>query len=317
MIPEVVKIGQNLSPASAEQFGLNQGQSQQSLTQPVLFQVGTAAISYPVVGVALTAVMLKIMALPGEAAGKISNIILKMKENYDKEYSNAVTKRAKAQTKLYTDLVAKKEKLIKESKTASENIEKLKKDIKEQTKQKDKEYAKYQVVIFDYASKAKELENAGKTEESKVYVDKIKELDYWFGEITLMMTNIINLKLELKYAEKAYADMQELINTEIPNDWDKDCDLSTDFEVAIPYYPDLPAQPQYPAIPNIPSIPPQIRTLMIQMAKWMACPLIMPIGVSISATLLMIKEKSPNAPSVSAKLDSQIDAMIPSMAGGF
>ena len=316
-IPRAIKIGQNFVPASAQKFGLNQAQSQKSLTKPVLFRKGINVIKYPVIGASITAVMLKLLAIQGEKASIVSGIIAKMKAKYDKDYAAAAATRAKAQTKLFNDLVAKKEKIVTDLKKSTDEIEKLKQKISEQTIEKDREYAKYHATVFDYAYHAKELDAAGKKDESQVYIDKITDMDHWLGDITLMMTNIINLKLELKYAQTSSDVLQKLVDTEIPNNWKIDCNLALDFEVAIPYYPDLPMPPQFPTMPQAPNIPPKVRTLMIQMAKWMVCPLFSPIGVGLSATLLMIKERAPNSPISSATQDSKIDALIPKMAGGF
>lgn len=315
-LPQAIKLGGNFVPQDAQGTGVLQATAQATLTIPALMiSPAGIPIPLPVIGVIISILMTKLSVLPAEINQKIVKIISDLQSQYNKQYSDAQKKQSEAQTKLYTDLVAKQTDIKEEVKTLEDNIEALRKEIEALTILKDAEMTKYQAIIFEYASKAKEAEEQEKMDEKDIYIQKIKELDYWLAEIVVMITDIINKKLELKFMEMDLTAKKELAEITIINEWEPNVEISTDFEVAVPYYPDLPDPPQLPSTLKFPEIPAQIRTFAQQFNKWLVCPIVPPLGIAIAGLLLMIKEKAPNSPATAAQIDSQIESLIPRLGG--
>jgi hypothetical protein len=316
VLPQAIKIGGNFVPQDALGTGVLQATAQATLTIPALMITPAGVpIPLPVIGIVISILMTKLKVLPAEINQKMVKIIADLQKQYNKQYEDAQKKRSDAQTKLYTDLTTKQKEIKEEIKTIEDNIKKLKKEIEDLTIIKDAEMAKYQAVIFEYAAKAKDAEEQGKEEEKETYIQKIKELDYWLAEIVTMLTTIINKKLELKFMEMDLSAKKELAAIAITSEWEPNVELATDFEVAVPYYPDLPDQPQLPVLPRFPKIPDQLRTFEQQFNKWLVCPVVPPLGIAIAALLLMLKEKVPNNPITAAQIDSQAEMMIPLLGG--
>ncbi len=315
-LPQAIKVGGNFVPQDAQGTGVLQATAQATLTMPALMiSPAGIPIPLPVVGIVISILMTKLKVLPAEINQKMVKIIADLQAQYNKQYTDAQKKRSDAQTKLYNDLTAKQTKIKEDVKTLEDDIKKLKKEIEELTIIKDAEMSKYQAVIFEYASKAKEAEEQGKMDVKEEYIQKIKELDYWLAEIVTMITTIINKKLELKFMEMDLTVKKELAEISITSEWEPNVELATDFEVAVPYYPDLPDQPQLPTLPKFPKIPDQLRTFEQQFNKWLVCPVVPPLGIAIAGLLLMIKEKAPNTPVTAAQIDAQAEMMIPLLGG--
>jgi len=315
-IPKAVKLGANFVPQDVSQAAMVQATAQAMVTIPALMiSPAGVPIPLPVIGIIISFLMTKLMAIPAEMTQKIVKIIADMQKTYNKQLADAQKKQADAQTKLYTDLTAKQVKIKAEVKTLQDDISKLIKEIQTLNAEEEAEMAKYQATIFEYAAKAKELDGEGKKEESEIYIAKIKALDYWLAQIVTMLTNIINKKLELKFMQLDLEAKKKLADMKIDNEWESMVEISTDFEVVVPYYPDLPSPPQYPSIPKFPEMPPQVRTALQMLNKWLVCPLVPPMGVTIAGLLMMIKEKVPNSPVTAAQLDAQAEAMIPRLGG--
>jgi len=315
-IPQAVKLGANFVPQDVSQAAMVQASAQAMVTIPALMiSPAGVPIPLPVFGIIISFLMTKLMALPAEIAQVVLKIITDMQKAYEKQLADAQKAQANAQTKLYNDLTAKQTTIKAEVKELEDAIKKLTKEIQVLTVEEEAEMAKYQAVIFEYAAKAKELENAGKKAESDEYIAKIKELDFWLAQIVTMLTNIINKKLELKFMQLDLDEKKRLAEMKINNEWEPMVEVATDFEVAVPYYPDIPSPPQLPSMPKLPNIPPQVRTAMQMLNKWMVCPLVPPMGVAIAGLLMMLKEKVPNSPLTAAQLDAQAEAMIPRLGG--
>lgn len=314
-IPQAIKMGANFVPQTVDQAAMVQATAQAMVTIPALMPTPVGPIPLPVIGLIISYLMTKLMALPAEMTQRVVKIISEMQKAYEKQLADAQKKQSQAQTKLYTDLTTKQTAIKAEVETLSDDIEKLIKEIKALTVAEEAEMTKYQAVIFEYAAKAKELDEAGKKTESEVYITKIKELDFWLAQIVTMLTEIINKKIELKFMQMELEEKKALAEMKIENEWLSMVEVSTDFEVAVPYYPDLPSPPSYPSIPKFPNMPPQVRTAIQMFNKWLACPLVPPMGVAIAALLMMLKEKAPNSPLTAAQLDAQAEAMIPRLGG--
>lgn len=315
IIPQAIKVGSNFVPQTAESTAVVQTTAQASLTIPALMPIGPALVPMPIIGMIISILMTKLQLIPAEIAQKIVSIIASLQAQYVKEYNAAVAKRSTAQTTLYNNLIKAQKKIKVTVADLTIEISELEKEIETLTEKYKTELAKYQATIIDYAAKAKVAKEKGDATTYQEYLDKISALDYWYSEIILMMTQVINDKVMLASDKVDLATYTPLAEKQIENDWNVDCEIASDFEVAIPYYPDLPDQPSYPTIPKFPEIPDELRTYILEFVKWLVCPMVPPIGVMIAAMLKQIKEKAPNTPVTAAQLDAQAEAMIPRLGG--
>ena len=315
LISEGIKIGSKFAPLDAEPYGAMCAASQAAIAIPSRIPMGKITIPNPPFGQAISLILNKLEALPSEIAKQITNIIMKTIAEYIKQVEAAKKARKEALDTLYKDLREKQDEIKKQIPDTEKQIEDITEEIKTLEKKYNEELSKYMNTVFKYAENAKNSLAEGKEDEAIEWADKISTLDPWLGEILILLSDIINKKLDLKFLEYDLEEMERLAAIKIIKDWNYMNTIATDFEVAIPYYPDIPPMPMLPVLPPIPQEPGIVRTTRKQFAKWMATPLIPPLGVSISAILLNIVESVPQTPSGAAMLESQADGTVLKLGG--
>jgi len=244
----------------------------------------------------------------------IAKIIQKMVEMYAKQLRKAKTQRAAALKKLYIDEKEAQDKMKIQLKEYEERIPEIYIEMDELKVYQAAELAKYKDTVFKYSEKAKAAEEEGNEEMSQTWQDMITSLDEWLVAILLITIEIMNKKLEVWEMERAVKRITPLTLIQLKKDWEFLEDYADDFEVPVPYYPDLPDPPSLPTLPVLPKgncITDKVRQML---GKWITCPMILPIGLAIGGMLECVRAQMPTLPPpAAAKMESITDGIVKSL----
>ena len=314
-ISEGIKIGLKTNPAAPPDVV-----SSITTVSQVTMSMGAMqpAVPFPIpvlpIGASMSMVMTKLEALMFMTFEVITKIIQTLLSNYQREYSKAVAKRDEAEKKLYADEKEAQKNLKESSIELKKEIDQLDSDVIRLTKEKEEEFSKYNAQLFKYREA---LMNAKTQEERDLISNQIDLLEPWLAKIILKSIEITNKKIDKMIKEMDYNKMVELLELKISNDWEWLEDHVSDFNVVVPYHPDLPEIPSLPQLPPIPNEPPLVKATRQALAKWFATPSVPPLGILISALMTMLAGMAPATPATAAKTESINDALLLQMAGCF
>lgn len=309
-ISEAVKLGSKSAPLNANQYATLSVASQSAVSSTAFQPTPSGPIPVIPIGAPASFALNKITALPGEITKQTANIISKIQKQYNKQYETARKKRLEAKESLFIELKSKQEEIKTQIPIIEDEITNKQKQLIElEINQKD-QMNMYLAKIFGYKLAIISAREIGDTQTEQKNLDNIEALNSWLEAILLLLVDIVNLKVELKYLQLDLEFKEELINIKINKIWDEMVELSPDFEVVVPYYPDLPDQPTLPELPKFPELPPQARTAEKQFAKWVVTPTVPPIGLRISSLLLMITESVPNTTAQASQKEAEADSIL-------
>ena len=309
-LSEAIKLGSKYAPLDANAYAAMSVSSQTVVSIPALQPGPTGPIPVLPLGAPAAFALNKLSALPGEITKKISEIIANLQKQFIKLYEDAKKKRLAAKEKLFVDLKAKQVEIKNSLPDIEKQIEELKKQLVAKQAEQKEQLNKYEAIVFGYKEKILSARAIGDVATEEDYLQRIDDLNPWLEEILLMLVEIVNLKIMIANLELELETKKELANIKINKIWDEMVDLSLDFEVAVPPYPDIPDMPSLPEIPKFPELPAQVRTLEKQFAKWVTTPTIPPLGLVLSSILLMITESVANVTAQAAKSESEADAAL-------
>lgn len=314
-ISEAVKIGLKTNPAAPPDIVASITTASQ-----VMMSLGALqpAVPFPIpvlpVGAGVSLVMTKLEALMFLTFEIIANIIKTLLANYKKEFDKAKKKQKEAEEKLLEDEKQAQEDLKPTAKELKTNIDTLTKEMEKLEEEKTKEFAAYYAQLFIYREK---LILAKSDDERTEATRKIDNLEPWLAKIILISIEITNKKIAKIFLQIDYDKVLELLALKIESDWEWLGDHAGDFNVTVPYHPDLPEIPSLPQIPPLPNEPPLVKATRKALAKWMATPSVPPLGILISALMTMLASLAPVPAPLAAKKESINDALLLQMAGCF
>lgn len=322
VIPQIsqgIKTGLKFSPAAPPQLvGAITSASQAIMAGMALMPMAPTPIPVLPVGQAVSSVMTKIEAMIFKTFEAKAQIIQKMIEQYNKDLSAAQAQQKSAIEQLYNDEKTAQDRIKEEIVVLEEEITTLTAEIAELTARQEAERAAYMAEIYSYKDNAKRAEEQGKLDERDAWIAKVSDLDPWLAEIILITVQIINDRLAIMSKQIELDDKKELANLTLKREWDFLEEYATDFEVAVPNYPDLPTPPSLPPSSPIPQENFLSKASRQIFAKWVAAPMVPPIGLIVAAIQLLIQSFQASTPPVlSAQVESQADAFILTLGGCF
>lgn len=263
------------------------------------------------VGVAVSATLTVLEAMLNLGFEQASKLASKLIAQYNKDLTSALETRAAALDELYESETTKQSELQEEVDILQEEITVLQEEIEQLTQQRETEMSAYQAVIFEYKEKAKKAEEKGDAEERDYWIDQVSLHDEWLAEIILIVIEITNKNIEVISKERDIENKQELLELNIQKEWEWLEEHATDFEVAVPFYPDVPTPPTIPDVGAIPKESPLSLFTRQIFAKWIATPTVPPIGLVVSAIQMVVQSFSPVTPAqAAAQIESIGDSLI-------
>jgi uncharacterized membrane-anchored protein YhcB (DUF1043 family) len=319
IIPQLgksIKLGKSFSgglPAepSADIDTASQGTMAGTALQPA----GPALIPVIPVGIALAFLMTKLEALVYKSFEELSKISQKMMEKYNRDLEKATSQREAALTQLNNDLKTKQQEIKDSIETLKTELDENNTKLPELQEQQESEMGEYEKIVFGIRDEAYKLELEEKIVERDIKLQEIRIHDDWLAEIIKISTDIITLKLRIVSLENEITEKEELAQLSIPKEWETDVNLADQFEVPVPYYPDLPPQPSFPTIPPIPKIPEIVKAMAKAAALLLVTPTLLPTGVTIAGILLYIRSLAPLPPDKAADTESDAESKVISGGG--
>ena len=267
-------------------------------------------------GVAAAFALTQIEAMMFKGFEEASKIAEKLMKQYYTDLDKAKQQRKDAEQELYQSEKDRQEEIKEEIKVLETDIKTLEEEIIVIKKTQDEEMGKYKAVVFEYKENAKKADAIGDYIERDKWIAKVEEHDEWLGTIILMTVEIIHRKIDIMNKERELEDKKYLAELKIENDWDWMEDKATDFEVIVPYHPDLPLPPNLPNSGVIPQESPLIKFGRQIFAKWIVAPMIPPIGLIVAAVMLQIQSMEPSTPPpAAAKSEASADSLILQLGG--
>ena len=266
------------------------------------------------VGASVSLVMTKLEALLFMTFEIITKIIQTLLANYQKAYDKAMKTREESEKKLLVDEQQAQKDLEPIAIKMKEELDTLTLEMEKLTNEHTTEMALYNAQLFIYKE---ELTNAVSEELMEATKRKIDSLEPWLAKIISIVIEITNKKIEKIFLQIDYDKILELLALKIDSEWEWLETYAGDFNVAVPYHPDLPELPSLPQIPPIPNEPPLVKATRKALAKWMATPSVPPLGILISALMTMLAGLAPAPAPLAAKKEAINDALLLQMAGCF
>lgn len=318
-ISQGIMTGLKFTPAAPPQLvGAIKSGAQGGMASASLLPMAPSPIPVIPVGIAVSSVLTMIEAIMFKTFEETSKLTERLMKEYYKQLNNARSDRESAQAELYESEKTRQEEIKEEIVALEEEIATLQAEIEELTITQEEERAAYEATIFEYKENAKKAEEIGDIEERDFWIAKVEEHDPWLAEIIQIVILITNKKIEVMTKQREIESKQELANLSIKNEWTWLETHATDFEVAVPFYPDLPMPPNLPptaAIPQEGRLPKFARQIF---AKWIAAPMVPPIGLVVAAIQMVLQSYSPSLPApASAQIESTGDSMILTCGGAF
>lgn len=287
-----------------------------------LLPVGIFLIPLIPFGMGISMVLNRIDAMQNLGAQTDANITQKLLADYNRRLEQATEQREEAIEELYESLKIAKENIIEEYNGLSEQINENENKIKELEKEYNSQLAKYMATITPIAEKAKKAEERGDEEEKEKWEGEIEKYDPWYEEINLFMVDMVNLRLDNILLQMDADLIQPLTKVAIKKDWDYMVGITGPrvlgkFDVPVPYYPDLPDPPNIkPAKPLTNNESCMSKNLKKTFNKWIACPMMPPMGLTVSATLGAVQCAAVKLPPpIAAQMESQADAIKMPLGG--
>jgi len=308
---EVVKIGLDFSGAAPPAVVAGtKTMAQVIMSSPMLLPMGIAVLPIIPFGAAISLVIQLIEYLVNYFFELNAKIIQKMVDLYAQQLAKANTQRTAAEQKLYNDEKEAQIKLKERKKFIESRIPEIQQEMVDLKTYQDKEKAKYDDTVFQYSQKAKEAKDKGNEEEAKFWEDMISSLEEWLVKILLITIEIMNKKLEMWDLERELKKIIPLCELDIEKKWVFLEEWADDFEVAMPYYPDLPERPNLPTLPVLPKgkcLPEKAKQML---GKWLTAPMVPPIGLAVGAILECVRAQMAPLPApIAAKTEAFADSL--------
>lgn len=316
-INEAFKIGLNYTPdAPPEVVSTTKGGAEGAMSGMGLIPAGPVMIPVIPFGVGVSIALLKIEAMlfsGNETASKISGKLLRQ---YNQQLAKAKAQRESAVNKLYEDEKIAKAEIVAEYETKIEKIEENNKKIDELNKQYTEQLTQYMSTIAPFAENAKKAKENGNEEEQERWENEIAKHDPWYEEIQLILVDMVQLRLDNMVLQMEADRLEPITKIPIKKDWVYMEGIASTFNVPVPFYPDLPTKPNLPQPSPTPQESCWVKALRKAFYKWLAAPMVPPVGIAVSATLEMVRCFVPNnPPPVAAVQESGADALKNYMGG--
>jgi len=285
--------------------------AQTIMSIPMLLPVGIAMIPIIPFGAAISLVIQMIQYLINYFFELTAKIIQIMVSLYSKALSKAKAQRAAAELKLYNDEKKAQDKIKSRKLFIDGRIPEIIQEMKDLAAYQAKEKTAYDTTVFDYASKAATAKAAGDVTTAQLWKDMISSLDTWLVKILLITVEIMNKKLEMWDLERELKKITPVCLIIIEKKWELLEGWADDFEVPVPYYPDLPERPNLPTLPVLPKGNCMSDKLMQMLGKWLTAPMVPPIGLTVGAVLECVRaQMAPLPPPIASKMESVTDALV-------
>jgi len=304
---EVIKIGLDFSGAApAPAVAVTKTMAQVIMSIPMLLPLGIVAIPIIPFGAPISLIIQLLEYLINYFFELVTKIIQKLIDLYSKQLIKALNQRIAAEQKLYDDEKIAQKKIRERRKFIESRIPEIQQEMIDLKLYQDKEKTKYNDTVFQYSQKAKIAKDAGNEEDAKFWENMISSLEEWLVKILLITVEIMNKKLEMWELERELKKIIPICELSIEKKWDFLEEWADDFEVPIPYYPDLPERPNLPKLPVLPKsngcIPDKLKQML---GKWLTAPMVPPIGLAVGAILECIRAQMAPLP---APIAAQVEA---------
>lgn len=310
-ISEGILMGLKTDPAAKPQtVGSVNGDAQASMASGGLQPAFPSPTPVLPIGKQITVALMVIEGMLFITFEIVSKIIQNILSEYNKQYQKASTDQKAAEDQLYEDLKTRQNEIKEEIKTLQEEINTLTTEIEELTILQEEEMSKYEAQVFEYREAGLKAEEQGDLAIRDQWFAKVDELEPWLAAIIQMIIEITNKEISKTEKESELEQKQILVDIEITKDWDTMESLAGDFEVLVPYHPDLPNPPNLPNIPPMSKEGEQIKAARKMFAKWACTPTVAPIGVPITTALASVNAMSSKSSKNAAKEESENDALL-------
>ncbi|MFW6029323.1 MAG: hypothetical protein ACOCRO_03625 [Halanaerobiales bacterium] len=310
-INEAFKIGLNYTPdAPPEIVSVVKGGAEGAMSGMGLIPAGPIMIPVIPFGVVLSIALSKLEAMlfsGNELASKQAGKLLKI---YNEQLAKAKAQRKAAVDKLYEDEKEAKAIIVAEYESIIAKIEENKVKIEELNKKYTAQIAEYLATIGPFAENAKKADEAGNEKEKQKWQNEVVKYDPWYEDIQMILVDIVQLQLDNILLQMEADRLEPITKLAIKKDWVYMESIASLLDVPVPFYPDLPAKPNLPQPSPTPQEPCWVKALRQIFAKWLAAPMVPPIGLAVAATLEMVRCFIPNnPPPVAAVQESGADAL--------
>jgi len=308
---EVVKIGLDFSGAAPPAVVAGtKTMAQVIMSSAMLLPLGIAAIPIIPFGAPISLIIQLIEYLVNYFFELNAKIIQKMVDLYAQQLTRANAQRAAAEQRLYNDEKKAQIKLRERKKFIETRIPEIQQEMIDLKIYQDEEKAKYTDTVFQYSQKAKNAKDIGDDINAKFWENMISSLEEWLVKILLITIEIMNKKLEMWELEREFKRIVPLCDLNIEKKWIFLEEWADDFEVPVPYYPDLPERPNLPTLPVLPKskcIPEKAKQML---GKWLTAPMVPPIGLAVGAILECVRaQMAPLPPPIAAKVEAFADGL--------
>lgn len=236
--------------------------------------------------------------------------IQKMVDLYAQQLAKAQAQRKAALKKLYDDEKEAQRKLREKRKAMETRLEEIPVEMDELQKYQEAELARYNATVFEYTTKAQQENAVGNEAGAQFWKDMISSLDEWLVNILLITIEIMNKRLEMWEIQRELPKIIPLCELALVKDWAFLEEWADDFEVPVPYYPDLPERPNLPSLPVLPKGNCITDKLKQMLGKWLTAPQVPPLGIAIGGILECIRHyAAPLPPPAAAKMESVTDSI--------
>jgi hypothetical protein len=311
-LSEAIKIGNNFTPmVPAPGVAAIKVLSQMMVAGPSIQVFGIVAIPVMPLGAGAALVLSLLEYIINKMIEDISKQQKKAMDDYNRELRKAHKAREAAIAKLYKDEVAAQKIIIKEFDTLTQRATDIPKEQDTLAKDQATEKTAYQAQLFQYSQKLFQAKLANDQPQQDYWKDQIALLEPWLIKILQMTVDIILLGLELKQVQRRLVVITPLATIQIEKSWLWLNKWADDFEVPIPYYPDLPSAPRLPN--KFPTLPDNclIDKGRQVFAKWLVTPTLLPFGIPVATLFECIRAYlAPLDPANAAKLESMPDAIL-------
>lgn len=314
-VNEAIKLGLNFTAAAPPMLVA----SMKTMAQVVMTGMGflpAGPFPIPVIpfGAAISLVIQFIEYMINLFFQIIAKIIQIMVELYAKLLRKAQNQRKAALNKLYDDEKEKQKELRERRKELETRIPEIYSEMEELKAYQESEKARYDATVFEYSTKAKEAKDAGDDETAEFWENMVASLEEWLVSILLITIEIMNKKLEVWELEREIKKIIPLTELDIIKQWEFLEEWADDFEVPIPFYPDLPDRPNLPTLPVLPKGNCITEKLKQMLGKWLTSPMVPPIGLAVGAVLECVRAQMAPLPApIAAKVESVTDGIVTQM----
>lgn len=308
---EAIKLGLNFTAAAPPMLVATLKTVAQVIMSSMALQpMGIVAIPVIPFGAAISLIIQFIEYMINFFFELIAKIIQKMVELYARQLKKAQQQRKAALDKLYADEKAKQKVLRERKKEIETRIPEIYTEMDELAAYQTEEKAKYEATVFAYSEKAKAAKEAGDEAGAKRWENMISSLEEWLVSILLITVEIMNKKLEVWELERELKRITPLCELDIVKNWEFLEEWADDFEVPVPYYPDLPDKPNLPTLPVLPKSNCITEKLKQMLGKWLTAPQVPPLGMAIGGVLECVRAQMAPLPApIAAKIESVTDGI--------